>query len=111
MGGRQRRQARSDEHAEPGQSADGREEGDPRHRRVGTRLLPEVSKPPAGLSWSLVECRELDRSQSLVEGLTLFFLLLSTITAGAQPAVTGTLSNTTRVESWSYFQPKIDPRA
>lgn len=33
------------------------------------------------------------------------------VTAGAQPAVTGTLSNVTRVESWSYFQPKIDPRA
>ncbi|MBY0497519.1 MAG: alginate export family protein [Cyanobacteria bacterium] len=33
------------------------------------------------------------------------------IAAGAQPAVTGTLSNVTRVESWSYFQPKIDPLA
>jgi len=31
--------------------------------------------------------------------------------AGAQPAVTGTLSNVTRVEGWSYFQPqpKVDP--
>ena len=28
-----------------------------------------------------------------------------------QPAVTGTISNITRVESWSYFQPKIDPLA
>lgn len=26
------------------------------------------------------------------------------------PEVTGTLSNTTRVESWSYFQPALDPR-
>lgn len=33
------------------------------------------------------------------------------VAAGAQPAVTGTLSNTTRAESWSYFQPKTDPRA
>ncbi|HEX6162657.1 MAG TPA: alginate export family protein [Vicinamibacterales bacterium] len=33
------------------------------------------------------------------------------VTAGAQPAVTATISNVTRVESWSYFQPKIDPRA
>jgi hypothetical protein len=33
------------------------------------------------------------------------------VTAGAQPAVTGTLANTTRVESWSYFQPKSDPLA
>ena len=44
---RQRRQARSDEHAEPGQPVDGRQEGDPRHRRVGARLLPEVSESPS----------------------------------------------------------------
>jgi len=33
------------------------------------------------------------------------------VTAGAQPAVTATLSNVTRVESWSYFQPQpaVDP--
>jgi hypothetical protein len=31
--------------------------------------------------------------------------------ADAQPVVTGTVSNTTRVESWSYFQPYIDPLA
>jgi hypothetical protein len=31
------------------------------------------------------------------------------VTAGAQPAVTGTVANTTRVEAWSYFQPKLDP--
>ena len=29
----------------------------------------------------------------------------------APPKVTGTLSNLTRVESWSYFQPKVDPLA
>jgi hypothetical protein len=29
----------------------------------------------------------------------------------AEPKVTGTLSNVTRVESWSYFQPFVDPRA
>jgi hypothetical protein len=33
------------------------------------------------------------------------------VAVGAQPAVTGTVSNTTRVESWSYFQPYIDPLA
>ena len=38
-------------------------------------------------------------------------LRVSRCTAGAQPAVTGTLSNVTRVESWSYFQPTIDPLA
>jgi hypothetical protein len=58
-----------------------------------------------------VERRQLDRSQSLVEGLTLFFLLVCAVTAGAQPAVTATISNVTRVETWSYFQPYIDPLA
>ena len=57
-----------------------------------------------------MERRQLERSQSLVEGLTLFFVLVSVVAAGAQPAVTGTLSNVTRVESWSYFQPFFDPR-
>ena len=33
------------------------------------------------------------------------------VTAGAQPAVTGTISNVTRVESWRYFQPQGDPLA
>jgi hypothetical protein len=55
-----------------------------------------------------VERRQLDRSQSLVEGLTLFFLLVA-VTAGAQPAVTGTLANTTRAESWRYFEPAVEP--
>jgi hypothetical protein len=59
----------------------------------------------------VVERRELGRSQSLAEGLTLFFLLVCAVPAGAQPAVTGTLSNVTRVESWSYFLPYIDPLA
>jgi hypothetical protein len=31
--------------------------------------------------------------------------------AAAQPAVTATLSNVTRVEAWSYFQPRLDPAA
>ncbi len=35
--------------------------------------------------------------------------MLLAAAAGAQPAVTATLSNTTRVETWSYFQPKIEP--
>ncbi len=41
----------------------------------------------------------------------LVFFLFRGIVAGAQPAVTGTISNVTRVESWSYFQPAIDPLA
>jgi hypothetical protein len=56
-----------------------------------------------------VERRQLGRSQSLVEGLTPFILFACAVTAGAQPAVTGTVSNVTRVESWSYFQPLANP--
>jgi hypothetical protein len=58
-----------------------------------------------------VERRQLGRSQSIVEGLTLFILLACSVTAGAQPVVTGTVSNMTRVESWSYFEPRIDSLA
>jgi hypothetical protein len=59
-----------------------------------------------------VERRQLERSQPPPEGLALFlvFLLLS-VPAGAQsaePKVTATLSNITRVESSSYFQPDPD---
>ena len=42
---RRRRQARHREHGQPGQPADGRQEGDPRPRRLGARLLPEVPEP------------------------------------------------------------------
>lgn len=42
---------------------------------------------------------------------SLFFVFVFFVaaSAGAQPAVTGTLSNVTRAESWSHFQPAIDP--
>ena len=53
-----------------------------------------------------MERRQLGRSQSIVEGLTLFILFACSVTAGAQPVVTGTVSNVTRVESWSYFEPR-----
>ena len=62
----------------------------------------------------MVERRQLGRSQSTAEGLTLAFLLALSATAAAQPAepkVTGTVSNITRVESWSYFEPRIDSLA
>lgn len=39
----------------------------------------------------------------------MFFVVAFAFSAAAQPAVTGTISNVTRVESWSYFQPKVDP--
>jgi hypothetical protein len=38
-----------------------------------------------------------------------FFVVAFPSSVFAQPAVTGTLSNTTRVESWSYFEPAVDP--
>ena len=41
-------------------------------------------------------------------------MLVVSASAGAQPAepkVTGTIMNVTRVESWSYFQPTVDPLA
>lgn len=45
--------------------------------------------------------------------LFVFFVAMFSARTSAQdpPKVTGTLSNTTRVESWSYFQPYSDPRA
>ena len=42
------------------------------------------------------------------------FVFFVVIPAGAQPAepkVTGTISNVTRVESWSFFEPRIDSLA
>ena len=60
---RRRRQAGHREHREPGQPADGRQEADPRPRRLGARLLPEVSEPPARLHRGVVERRQLGRGQ------------------------------------------------
>ncbi len=57
----------------------------------------------------MVERGQLGRSQQAAEGLTLAFLLVLSVAAGAQPAepkVTGTVSNITRVESWSFFEPR-----
>lgn len=39
------------------------------------------------------------------------FAFLDVALAQEPPTVTGTVSNITRVESWSFFQPKIDPLA
>lgn len=38
-------------------------------------------------------------------------LSASAAAQSAEPKVTGTISNVTRVESWSYFQPRVDPLA
>ena len=43
--------------------------------------------------------------------LLVFFVVAFVVTAGAQPVATGAISNVTRVESWSYFQPFVDRRA
>ena len=37
-----------------------------------------------------------------------FMFCFSALRCEAQPTVTGTITNVTRVESWSYFQPRID---
>ena len=46
--------------AEPGQPGHGRQERRVRLRRLGARLLPEVSKPPSRLSRGLVERSQLE---------------------------------------------------
>ena len=64
VAGRQRRQARHREHAQPGQPADGRQDADARRRRVGARLLPEVPEPPARLRhgwWNVVNWAEINK--------------------------------------------------
>ena len=57
----QERKARNHFDAEPGQPSDGRQHADPRRRRLGARLLSQVSKPPARLHQSVVERGELGR--------------------------------------------------
>ena len=69
VAGRQRRQARDHQHAEPGQPADGRQEGHPRRRRLGTRVLPEVPEPARRLPRRVVERRQLGRSEPAAEGI------------------------------------------
>jgi hypothetical protein len=62
----------------------------------------------------VVERRQLGRSQPFVEGLTFVIVLSLSAAAAAQsaePRVTATIANVTRVESWSYFQPRLDPLA
>ncbi len=61
---RQERQARRRKHAQPGQPADGRQHADPRPRRLGARLLPEVPEPPPRLHRRLVERRQLGRRRT-----------------------------------------------
>ena len=55
--------ARNNLHAKSRQSSDGRQYADPRRRRVGARLLSEVSKPPGRLPQGVVERRELGRGR------------------------------------------------
>ena len=54
-------------HRQSGQPADGRQISDIGPRCVGTRLLFEVSEPPAGLHRGMVEHRELERSRKPVQ--------------------------------------------
>ena len=43
-------------------------------------------------------------------GFFVFFVFAFSVSSSAQPVVTGTVSNVTRVESWSYFQPAGEDR-
>ena len=58
-----RRQAVDHQHAEPGQSAHGRQDRDPRPRRLGARVLPQVPEQAARLHRRVVERRELGRGR------------------------------------------------
>ena len=49
--------------AEPGQPADGGQDADPRDRRVGARLLPQVPEPASRLPRGLVGRRQLGRGR------------------------------------------------
>ena len=61
------RAPRHREHAQPGQPADGGQDADPRPRRLGTRLLPEVPEPARRLHLGVVERRQLGGDQQAVE--------------------------------------------
>ena len=63
---RQQRQAVDREHGQPGQPDLGRQEADPRHRRLGARVLPEVPEPPPRLHHRVVERGELGGGQPAV---------------------------------------------
>src|SRR5690242_7602896 len=53
-------------HGKPGQSSDGRQSPNSRRRRVGARVLSEISKPPRRLFKGMVERRELGRDRRQV---------------------------------------------
>ena len=55
------------EHAEPGQPLDGRQDADPRHRRLGARLLSQVPEPPPRLPRRDLEHVRLERDQRAVQ--------------------------------------------
>ena len=57
---------RGDVDPEPGQPADGRIDTDPRHRRLGARLLPELPEPAPRLSRRVVERGQLGRGRPQV---------------------------------------------
>ena len=57
---RPRRQARHREHAQPGQPGHGGQNSGAWLRRLGARLLPQVSEPPAGLRDGVVERGQLE---------------------------------------------------
>ena len=72
VGHRQRRQAVDREHPEPGHPDHGRQESRVRDRRVGARVLLEVSEPQARLHRRMVERRQLGGSEQ--EAALILFL-------------------------------------
>ena len=61
-----RKRPRREVHAEPGHARHGGRDADPRHRRVGARLLPELPEPPPRLPRGVVERRRLERRRGEV---------------------------------------------
>jgi len=59
----QRRETNHRVHAQSGQSGDERGQTGDGPRRVGARLLLEISEPPAGIRGGLVERRQLGRNR------------------------------------------------
>ena len=51
---------------EPGLAHLRRQDADPRHRRLGARLLPQLPEPAPGLPGGVVECRQLGRGGEAV---------------------------------------------
>ena len=93
-GGRPERRAHHREHAEPGHSAHERQAADPRLRRLGARLLPQVSEPPSRLRGRVVERRQLERHRPPVRPREGSLSFMASLPAVGSPAPDFTLAST-----------------